>query len=246
MQYKNHSKNPTKPTFNLGGKRKTRADEEGGDELDDFEDNMRVSRSGIYHRRICCNDYEYHLDSNIQAPAYYRDLFHCMGHMSKDDEMAIYVDSSGGRLDAAQRIIQAIQDCEGNVVVIGAGLLASAAAMIFLQAPQVVVTKNSSMMLHSCSFEFGGKEGEIFSMARYSEKMLDKLTSELYEGFLSEQEIKELKIGRDFYFDSDEIIQRLEARAKYQEVQQKKIQADIAKVEKLAVKSTKAKKVTKK
>lgn len=190
--------------------------------LDEFEDeDVVVGRSGIYARTLRCMDFDYYLDSNIREPNCYRDILYCIHHMDKNDEMRFIIDSSGGRLDSCMRLISAINETEGTVIVIGAGLAASAAAILFLQSPNIVVTPNMSMMLHAASYGAVGKEAEVSSMVHYSEKMLDKLTSESYQGFLTPLEIEHLKIGKDYFFDADEIIQRLEMREKFREEQLK-------------------------
>lgn len=209
-QYKIYGQTPQNKSFVTIG-RKTKADE-----YDDDETEAVFSRNGIYGRKLSINCFDYYLDTTITAPSNYRDVIQILNNLGKDDEMQIHLDTGGGRLDSAMRLIAAIKESEGNVVVIGAGLAASAGAIIFLQCPSVVVTPNTQMMIHAASYGAVGKEDEVGASVAFSQKYLDKMTQESYHGFLTPQEIELLKIGKDFYFDSEEIIERLEIRDKVQ------------------------------
>jgi ATP-dependent protease ClpP protease subunit len=142
--------------------------------------------------------------------------------MQECDSLDIYLNSGGGRLDSAMAIVAGINNTEGNVTIISNGMAASAAGIILLQSPNIVITPISQMMCHNASFGNYGKLGEIDANVSFSKKYIEGLMDESYSGFMTEEEIKDMKKGVDFYFDSDEIIQRLEARAKYQEAQQDK------------------------
>lgn len=210
MQYKNYGKNPIKSILDLGCNRKTKAD----DDYEDDDEGFSV-KSGIYARKKSIMQFDYYLDCNITAPSNYRDILYTISHLSKDDEMDIYLDTGGGRLDATLRFISAIQETDGSVVVIGAGMAASAGAILFLQCPNVVVTPQMTMMLHAASYSAYGKELEVSEMVRFSEKTLKKLANDTYEGFLTALEITNLKMGKDYFFDAEEIIGRLEIREKF-------------------------------
>lgn len=210
MEYKVYGKNPTKQNISLKGKGRN-------DPEDDYDEDERFStKSGIYMRRVSALDMDYHLDSPILAPSCYRDLMQCITHMNKEDVLRIWVETGGGRLDTTLKLIQKIQETEGEVTVIGDGMCASGGAILFLQAPNVVVTKNMRMMLHSSSGGYIGKEGEMQAQYEFDTKFLDAMTQETYHGFLTPQEIEMLKVGRDYYFNSEEIIERLEIRDKVQ------------------------------
>jgi hypothetical protein len=214
-------------------KQKPRAD----DDFDDEDESDYDNRSGIFVKRKAIYSFDYYLDSYIGAPSTYRGLFHCLGNMQEHDELFIHINSGGGRLDSSMQLVDAMHSTEGNVTVVIAGMAGSAAGMIALHAPSLVITPSSQFFAHNASTGTGGKLGEVVSSVEFSKKYIDKLLDDTYIGFMSLEEIVDMKKGQDFWFDSDEIIQRLEARAKYQEAQQKKIQADIAKVEKQIVKA---------
>lgn len=220
---------------NLNKASKTRSD---FDDEDD-EDYYRPVHSGLFYRRSNNTKFTYYIDSYIGAPSQYRPLLQCMENMQEGDKLDIFIQSGGGRLDATMAIINGMHSTEGDVTVISNGMTASAAGIILLSAPELVISPVSQFMAHNATFGTYGKVGEIESNVNFSKKYLDKLLNESYYGFLTSEEISEMKKGVDYYFDSDEILERLERRSKIH-------QADLAKeAAKQVVKSPKPKPVTK-
>lgn len=189
---------------------------------EDDEDYYRPMHSGLFYRRSSNAKFTYYIDSYIGAPSQYRPLLQCMENMQEGDKLDIFIQSGGGRLDASMAIINAMHSTEGDVTVISNGMTASAAGIILLQAPELIITPVSQFMAHQASLGSGGKLGEIDSHIQFSKKYITKLIEESYYGFLTPDEISETKKGVDYYFDSDEILERLERRSKIH-------QADIAK-----------------
>lgn len=180
---------------------------------EDDEDYYRPTHSGLFYRRSSCTKFTYYLDQSIGAPSQYRPLLQCMENMQEGDKLNIFINSGGGRLDASMSIINGMHNTEGDVTVISSGMTASAAGIILLQAPELVITPVSQFMAHNCTFGSYGKTGEIESDVNFRKKYLDKLLNESYYGFLTPDEISEMKKGVDYYFDSDEILERLERRS---------------------------------
>jgi hypothetical protein len=71
---------------------------------------------------------------------------------------------------------------------------------------------------------YGGKEHEQHSYVTFSRKKIHKMVRDRYAGFLTEKEIENVLNGQDYYFDSEEIAERLET---YTEFQKKKFEAEL-------------------
>lgn len=191
-------------------------------DLDDADEDLLFSgSSGLFCRKIISRDFDYYLDGNIIEPSAYRELLYCLDTMQDHDTLTMHINSGGGRLDSSMQLISAMNDCQGKVTAVVSGMAGSAASLIALQAPNIIITPNSQMMLHNASYGVYGKEGEILSEVKFSEKYLDKVIHQAYDGFLTESEIKHLKIGQDFWLDSAEIMERLEKRQKTYDAQNK-------------------------
>jgi ribosomal protein L16 Arg81 hydroxylase len=60
-----------------------------------------------------------------------------------------------------------------------------------------------------------GKSEDVIQNALHNKKISDQTMRRIYKHFLSEQEINEVITGKELYLDSDEIVERLEAREEY-------------------------------
>lgn len=218
MKYKNYGKNPSESYLSLGRGSKPKADE-----YDDEGDNNL--RCGLYVKRLSVLDIDFQLNTSIQSPHMYNDLFQVLINADKDDNVRMWIDSGGGQIGTTMRILAALRDTEANVTVIGCGMAASAAGMLFLRSDNVIVTPEMQMMCHACNYLSGGKQGEIFEDVMFRNEHLTQLLRETYEGFLTESEITQMLIGKDFYFCADEIIQRLEVRELFWQEQDKQQEA---------------------
>ena len=63
----------------------------------------------------------------------------------------------------------------------------------------------------------------------FDRKRVHKIIRDAYEGLLTEQEIDDVLKGQDYYFDAEELGERLEA---YTEFQQKKFEAELEALQK--------------
>lgn len=177
------------------------------------------TKSGLVISRKQKVDADFYLDGYIVDVAAYRDVLHYINNMEQGEELRIWVDTYGGSVDTTQRLIQALHNTKGTVVVIGAGMAYSAGSLLFLQAQQIVVTANMTMMIHAVSYGDYGKQGEMVASHEFNHKMINRLMDETYKGFLTPAEIQAVKDGKDFYFDSEEITRRLSERERLQEIE---------------------------
>ena len=97
------------------------------------------------------------------------------------------------------------------------GVAASAASLIALAAPSVAVSPYASMMIHAATFGAFGKQSDVISHASFVDKQVKGLMHDIYKDFLTEEEFQEVIVGREIWFDAEEIIARLKRRAELQE-----------------------------
>lgn len=134
---------------------------------------------------------------------------------SEHDQIYVYMSGCpGGYVDTAMSIINALIQTPAKTFAVLEGHNASAATMIPLACRQVVVTPYTGMMLHTAS---GGNYGTVANAERaaaHHAKQIHSFLDDLYEGFLSAEEIDQLKNGLEIYLGHDEIEERLQVRAK--------------------------------
>ena len=186
--------------------------EQDDEELPAFLLNKQL---GFYEQTQSYHRIQVYLDEPIREPAYYRGLLQRLNTLSEGDIVEVNINTPGGRVDSAISIINALRLTDAEVVAIIDNEAASAGSLIALACPNIMVAPHSTIMIHNWFGGVGGKGGDLVSNVNYSNQKIQNLMTEVYQGFLSEHELKELFIGRDYYFDSDEIEQRLLQRQKY-------------------------------
>lgn len=167
-----------------------------------------------------------YLDEEIKAPKYYRTLLQAAESLSEGDVLHISVNSYGGHLDGALAIIQAMKNTEAHVQVAIDGAAASAAGLIALASPNLLISEYATMMIHAASFGSFGKQGDVLSHAGFVDKRIKAIMQDIYRDFLSEAELKDVLMGREIWLDADEIVERLQARKEKQEKRQREIQRE--------------------
>ena len=173
------------------------------------------------------------LDDSIKQPAYYTPLLETIYRAGEDDTVVLRIDSPGGSVDGAIAIIDALENTAADVHCYVSGLCASAATLIALSCPNIAVSSRSRWMVHAASWASAGKSAEILSHSLFLEDQIKTLMQECYTGFLTAKELEEVLIGRDLYFRSAEVQDRIEKRMQHLQKQQKAKQ----KQEKLLAKS---------
>lgn len=176
----------------------------------------------IISKTIPVNYHTVFLDENIVEPAEYRELISLLLNSSELDTIDIVINSGGGRLDAARAIIESIKACAGSVKATIVGECHSAASMIALNCPEVVVLDSAQMMIHEASWGVIGKGSNNKSQNDFIHRTTEKLVRETYGGFLTAKEIEQVLSGVEMWFDADEIHERVIKLKKYREQAQKK------------------------
>lgn len=168
--------------------------------------------------------YEYYLVDDIGEASDYIELCDVLRSASPNDEVLIRINSGGGSLATANMIVNAIRESQAHVHGFIESTCASAATLIYLSCHSYSLSEDADMMVHTSSSMYGGKEHEQHSYVTFSRKKIHKMVRDRYAGFLTEKEIENVLNGQDYYFDSEEIGERLE---NYTEFQQKKFEVEL-------------------
>ena len=170
------------------------------------------------------NTYDYKLFGEIKGVDDYFDLIDALNYASPDDEFIIRIHSGGGSLGTADVIINAIRNTQARVHGYIESLCGSAATIIFLNCHTYSISPRAEFFVHTASSGTIGKEHENYASIMFDRKRVHKIIRDAYEGLLTEQEIDDVLKGQDYYFDAEELGERLEA---YTEFQQKKFEAEL-------------------
>ena len=125
-----------------------------------------------------------------------------------DEPVRIFINSPGGDVDAGFAIYDMVRFVSCPVIMVGMGLVASAAALVLLSVPsdRRVGLPNSSYLIHQPLSEMRGNATEIEIHAQQLEKMKDKLNRIISEATGVSLDKVTLDTDRDHWLDAGEAI----------------------------------------
>ncbi len=131
------------------------------------------------------------------------------------DVVYLHLQGSGGDMDIADAILQAMNECEARVVVRASGRCHSAASLILLSATEFTLSDNFNCLIHCGSVGTNGTLSEFREHSRFYITSMEKMLSEAYKGFLTEDELSDLIGGRDFFLDKEAFLERWHKREEW-------------------------------
>jgi ATP-dependent protease ClpP protease subunit len=171
--------------------------------------------------KISSHVYEFYISGQIDSPDNYIEWFDTIRHAKENDTVKLYINSYGGDMFTGIQFMRVLAETQALVICSVEGACMSAATMIFLCADQFEVTPHSMFMFHNYSGGTFGKGGEMYGQIQHERRWSETLLNEIYEGFLTAEEIKSLLDNKDMWMDVDEVILRMEQRVKLMEAKAK-------------------------
>lgn len=125
-----------------------------------------------------------------------------------DEPIRIFIDSPGGDADAGYAIFDMIRFVKPQVLTIGMGLVASAAAIILLAAPkeQRIGLPNSHYLIHQPLSGIRGVATDIEIHARELEKLRKKINQLIAQETGQALAQVEKDTDRDFWMNAEEAV----------------------------------------
>jgi ATP-dependent protease ClpP protease subunit len=201
-------------------------------ELDDAPINIVYKQS--LSRVIPVKQHPYYLYGPIGAPANYVEMINTIRTAEPHDDITIYLNSDGGRLDTGIAICSAIAESRATVTTVLDSSASSMAAIIFLAGHQYVVHDCTMLMFHTFSGGFYGKSSDVDRQIVAYKRQYSNLVKKICSKFLTSDEIKKIDNGEELWLLSETIEKRLKELAKQaqstlQEPKPKKLTSKLAK-----------------
>ena len=184
-------------------------------QYDDNELVPIVPRVSVMTRQVC--EYNIRLARQITDPDHFYEEFQVLKQATEDDIVTMDVVSPGGSLDTCVLFTRAMRKCAAPIMAYIGPTCASAAGAIALNADGWEIDEMSSLMVHTGSFGVGGKTRDVVNHALHQQKMVERFVNLTYSGFLTEEEIEQVLNGKEFYFEGDDLAQRLENLQAYRQ-----------------------------
>jgi ATP-dependent protease ClpP protease subunit len=178
------------------------------------KDNLIFLPKGMIEPKVSSQVYEFYISGVIESPDNYIEWFNTIRHATASDTIKIYINSFGGDLFTGIQFMRVLAETEALVICSVEGACMSAATLIFLCADQFEITPHSMFMFHNYSGGTYGKGGEMYGQIQHERKWSEQLLKELYDEFLTADEIQSLLDNKDMWMDVDEVFIRMERRSK--------------------------------
>lgn len=188
------------------------------------------SSGKIKSKPIISTQHTFFLDEAISEPANYRDEIHTLVHANDGDAIDIVINSPGGMMHTALAYCEAIKFSRASVTAVILGECASAATIIALNCPQVLVTDSAEFMIHTASFGSWGKSNNVKDHVDFTNSQVNTLIESTYAGFLTAKEIEKVKAGVEFWFNADETRERFQKRMTYIQNQARRAEREAKKI----------------
>ena len=161
------------------------------------------------------------LQKEIDSIEYHMDQIEAIRDAQEGDLVEVYcISNRGGYIDTIVPLCNALATTPAHTVCYVEGHNSSAGTFPAMICQEVHVGVYASFMLH-CA-QGGGDYGTLVNnaeSARFFEKQYRQLLEDVYYGFISSEEAKALHDGRELYFYSETIRERLQRRAELLEAE---------------------------
>ena len=173
--------------------------------------------------------HEFYLCGIIEESDNYVDWFHTMRNAGEHDVIKIYINSYGGSLFTAIQFLRAMNESNATIIASVEGACMSAATLVFLAADHYEVTPHSMFMFHNYSGGAMGKGGEMIDQLLHERKWSETLLNDVYDNFLSQEEIKSMLDNKDIWMDGEEVAKRINIKVAQEQAMLEKLQKEAAK-----------------
>jgi ATP-dependent protease ClpP protease subunit len=184
--------------------------------IDTFMDILQTGKSGkdYFADRTLARVHSFYLCGEVESAENYIEWFDIIRSCTVNDIVKVHINSYGGDLFTAIQMMRVLGECEGTVIVSVEGACMSAATMVFMTADMFEVSPHSMFMFHNYSGGAFGKGGEMIDQLVHERVWSEKLLREIYADFLTDKEIGSILDNKDIWMDGDEVVDRLEKKAK--------------------------------
>ena len=156
--------------------------------------------------------FNFYLVGEIKGAEEYVEWFQVMRSAGENDVIFIRINSEGGDLFSAMQLVRAMSDSQATIISSVEGICMSAATLIFLSADQWQLSDHTMFMFHNYSSGVIGKGGEMYDHITHTRKWSERLFTDVYKDFLTEEEIKSMLENKDIWLDAEDVAKRLEER----------------------------------
>jgi len=198
-------------------------DSEAGDEQED-------EKAFVYFETpIVGKVHHFYLSESIGSAKDYVEMIQRIKMASPHDVIYIYLNTPGGYISTGIQLISAMKVSGAHIITVIEGEVSSLGTLLFLYGDEMVVHDHCLFMVHNHSSGQYGKGHEYLASANATAQWFERLARDTYTGFMTDDEIKRMLAGEDFWMSSEEVRERLQTFVQYLEKKQKQKEAEAKK-----------------
>lgn len=168
--------------------------------------------------------YRIEIDSTIECVSQFSTAIQVLQRAKEDDDVEIYLQTNGGNVNATDAFLHAMHKCQAPIHICATGGVHSAGTHILLAANSFELSDSFNSLIHCGSDGAYGNVNEYRAKSKFDEAFRVKEFRNLYEGFLTSNEIEDVLGGKDIWLDGEAWVSRHNARndyiaKKYEELQ---------------------------
>lgn len=167
-------------------------------------------------------EFTYYLSDCVQDSHEYHEILQVLDNAAEGDLVRIIINNEGGEVGTCVQVIDHIRNCKGTVVGCISGNAFSAAGLIWISCHAQEVAEHSLLMIHGAVGYAGGKYSDMTTYITAANKRTRALYEDVFEYFLSKEELESVFKGEEMWLNYSEIVERLEFRQACYEEENKK------------------------
>lgn len=172
------------------------------------------TNTGAFIDKPMARVHKFYITRDIREASEYVTWFETIRNAGESDVVVLHINSYGGDLFTAIQFMRVMRESKATIVASVEGACMSAATLIFLSANHWEISDHSMFMFHNYSGGTFGKGGEMYDNIIHERTWSEKLWRDAYSDFLTKQEVDSLLHNKDIWMSGDEVINRLQNKAK--------------------------------
>lgn len=189
-----------------------------------IDNNLPIPK--IFSRSTQQLNTDIYLSGGITAPENYIEELQVFREAREGDRIKVHINSPGGWVSTAQQYVNAIRNTKALVTASLEGECHSAATYIFLACDRWEVNPGVLMLVHNYSGGAYGKGGDLVDNVQANDKWVRNIMADIYEGFLTPEELDNVNKNQDIWMETEEILERLSSVISLREAKIKLAEAE--------------------
>lgn len=156
--------------------------------------------------------YKVTIDEEIECVRQFQDLVAVLDGASDSDCVEIRLTTPGGSLAAITPLLNAMENTNASVFVHVISDVASAGTLIMMAADNVYVNPYSQLVFHQSSFGLYSVSSTVEAAVTHTLKSTRELIRNSYKYFFTEEELKSMLSGVEYFLNKEEFDERYARR----------------------------------